>query len=178
MRNVGKVLVGLVAALMISGMIGYIGRGDISQLVVTIYAIGLLGISLLSTVPVALWGMTKRITPSPMTKGFCAFALGAICILVLGLFVGDFWQKHDVRVAKEYPAQVAPLLEKYRREHGAYPQNLEQLPTKPPLPRVESFSYEANGKSYSFSFHSPGDLFGFSRWDYDSARKNWEFISD
>ena len=82
---------------------------------------------------------------------------------------------HDraVEDAKNYPELVNPLLEDYRLTHGGYPQSLEQLPSKPPVPRLlrTSFSYRSDGKGYSFAFAQPGGL--IDTWDYDSTTHTW-----
>jgi hypothetical protein len=100
-------------------------------------------------------------------------------VAVFGCFVGvaipanDFVQECAVDAAKEYPAQVAPLLEAYRQAHGSYPTSLDQLPTRPAVPRLlrSRYGYRSHGSSYSFSFGQPGGL--INSWGYDSRTQKW-----
>lgn len=75
--------------------------------------------------------------------------------------------------AKAYPAIIEPLLEAYRQTHGSYPTSLDQLPTKPAIPRLlrRPYGYRSDGTSYSFSFLPPD--FGLDTWDYLSTTKKW-----
>ncbi|MEK7952062.1 hypothetical protein [Luteolibacter soli] len=98
-------------------------------------------------------------------------ALG--CFVILAIPANRFVQQRAVVAAKDYPSRVAPMLEAYRRTHGAYPTNLAQLPAKPTLPRLlrSPFGYRSDGSSYSFSFPQPGGL--IDSWEYSSETDTW-----
>ena len=56
---------------------------------------------------------------------------------------------------------IIAALEKYRADHGAYPEKLallvpDYLPTAPTAPEGLEYSYSSTGTSYSFSFHYTG----------------------
>lgn len=103
--------------------------------------------------------------------------LGAVAALTIlaGLAwpLNPFAQDRAVTAAKAYPERVAPLLEAYRQAHGAYPDSLDQLPTKPVVPRLlrRMYGYRSDGGRYSFSFPVPGGM--IDSWDYDSDTKEW-----
>ena len=90
----------------------------------------------------------------------------------LALPANRFVQNRAVDEAKAYPGQIAPLLETYRKTHGAYPATLEQVPSAPPLPRLlRGGGYQSDGQSYLFWFPKPGGLMDI--WDYDSRTRTW-----
>lgn len=102
------------------------------------------------------------------------YGVGAYaCLLGLAIPINRYVHEFGVDQAKEYPAQVAPLLEAYRQAHGSYPKSLDQLPSKPPLPRLlrKTHSYRSRGDFYMFSFSKPGGM--FEGWIYDSRRRAW-----
>lgn len=96
------------------------------------------------------------------------------CFVGLTIPANRFIQQRAVAAAKAYPAQVAPLLEAYRQSHGTYPTSLDQLPTKPSVPRLlrSSYGYRSDGSRYSFCFPQPGGL--IDTWDYDSETRTWD----
>jgi hypothetical protein len=95
------------------------------------------------------------------------------CLVGLAIPTNHFIQQRAVAAAKEYPAQVAPLLEAYRQLHGSYPTSLDYLPTKPSVPRLlrSSYGYQSDGSRYSFCFGQPGGL--IDTWNYDSETQTW-----
>ena len=86
-------------------------------------------------------------------------------------------QAHAVAMAKAYPAQVTPLLEAYRTQHGKYPASLDAVPSAPAVPRLlrGTGGYRTTGDSYSFSFNVPGGF--IDTWDYSSATGEWILTS-
>jgi hypothetical protein len=108
----------------------------------------------------------------PLRLLFAVFA-GA-CITVLAVPINGYLQGRAADAAMAYPAQVAPLLEQYRREHGAYPSELGQLPSRPLLPRLlrGAQSYSSDGEEYFFQFPQPGGLINV--YDYNSGTHKWE----
>jgi hypothetical protein len=97
----------------------------------------------------------------------------AVCFGGTAMLVNHFVQKGAVLDAKAYPQKIAPLLETYRRAHGTYPATLDQLPSKPSVPRLlrSPYGYRSDGQSYSFSFPEPGGL--IDTWQYDSETRQW-----
>ncbi len=95
-------------------------------------------------------------------------ALGVTASPIIGVL-----QARAVLAAKEYPAQVAPLLDAYRQAHGAYPMDLDKLPQKPRVPRLlrGPNRYRSDGQHYSFWFPKPGGL--IDTWHYDSETHSW-----
>jgi hypothetical protein len=92
------------------------------------------------------------------------------CFVALAIPINHFTHQDAVAAAKEYPAQIAPLLEAYRQAHGSYPSSLDQIPTKPVVPRFlrRPHSYRSKDDRYSFSF---GGFMG--TWYYDSRTRLW-----
>lgn len=101
--------------------------------------------------------------------GVAAYA----CLVGLAIPVNRYVHEFGVGEAKDYPAQVAPLLEAYRKAHGVYPKSLDQLPSKPAPPRLlrDPRSYHSYGDFYTFSFSKPGGM--FEGWVYDSRMRRW-----
>jgi hypothetical protein len=106
-----------------------------------------------------------------LTILFLVAAFG--CFVGLAIPTNRFIQQRAVAAAKEYPAVVAPMLEAYRKTQGLYPTSLDQLPTKPSVPRLlrRPHSYRSDGLSYSFYFPAPGGL--MDTWSYDSKTRQW-----
>lgn len=94
-------------------------------------------------------------------------------LIGLALPANRLMQQRAVDDAKAYPARVAPLLEAYRQMHGTYPGSLDQLPGKPPVPRLlrTPYGYRSDGCGYSFSFGQPGGF--INTWDYRSEMGSW-----
>jgi hypothetical protein len=99
----------------------------------------------------------------------------AVCACLLGLAIPINRYVHEFGVdeAKEYPAQVAPLLEAYRKAHGFYPKSLDQLSSRPPAPHLLSDprSYDSYGDFYRFSFSKRSGM--IEGWFYDSRDRMW-----
>lgn len=121
---------------------------------------------------VLLWYANKTGFPRPAALTLLYVTLGLVCFVGLAIPTNYFVQEYAVAVAKAYPARVAPLLEAYRQAHGAYPTNLDQLPSKPSLPGLmRGFGYHSDGRSYYFSFPQPGGLIDV--WSFDSRTGTW-----
>jgi hypothetical protein len=96
-----------------------------------------------------------------------------VCLVGLAIPTNHFIQQRAVTAAKAYPARVAHLLEAYRQTHGSYPKSLDQLPSKPSLPRLlrNSYGYRSDGRRYWFCFDQPGGL--IDTWNYESETQQW-----
>lgn len=167
-------LIGLLAAV----GAGIVWRGNTTQIIFGIC------VALFCGVPIILFGLVsallaplrgKAINSELRLPSFGMFIIGCV---MLSFVVGNFFQRRDVAEAKAYPAKVAPLLEKYRRQHGVYPTKIEVLSQKPAGPRLTPFIYGTDDdKSYHFRFLAPGQI-GFSEWMYESETRSWRFIRD
>jgi len=103
----------------------------------------------------------------------CGFA----CFVGLAIPTNHYIQTQAVAAAKAYPERIAPLLEQYRRVHGAYPASLDQLPPRPRVPRLlrSNYGYHSDGQHYTFSFPQPGGMIDV--WDYSSETHTWHLSS-
>jgi hypothetical protein len=128
-------------------------------------------------IPLVLLALIRLITAlrsgnstDPAVRLFSAVAAVG-CFFGLAIPANGFFRQRAVAAAKEYPAQVAPLLEAYRQTQGSYPASLDQLPARPAVPRLlrNYYGYNSEGGSYSFRF-SP--RLGHS-WEYDGTTKTW-----
>jgi len=99
--------------------------------------------------------------------------LAVTCLMWLTLPINGFIRQNAVIAAKAYPERIAPLLEQYREQHGAYPSNLDQLPSRPHIPRLlrSSHGYRSDGQHYTFTFPQPGGMIDV--WDYSSETRSW-----
>ena len=130
-------------------------------------------------------GLSSRFTYAPLmvlagiVRSFYA-PLGVI--LTIGVFASVVAlsiplnvriQERAATEAKAYPDLVAPLLEQYRQQHGEYPSSLDQLPSRPRVPRLlrSSYGYRSDGVEYSFCFPQPGGL--IDSWSYGSRTRKW-----
>ncbi len=101
-------------------------------------------------------------------------AFGVVLALPFPLRVAIDRQR--VSAAKAYPALVAPVLEKYRQQHGAYPDSLDELRSRPSVPGLlrGSKGYRRYGAGdYSFAFPDPTRSYG--GWTYRSDNRTWSY---
>jgi hypothetical protein len=79
--------------------------------------------------------------------------------------------------AKEYPERIIPFLEAYREEHGHYPTSLDEVPNKPPLPRLlrTPHAYKSDGTTFSFFFPKPGGF--LDAWHFSSDTREWQLAT-
>ena len=76
--------------------------------------------------------------------------------------------------AREYPRLVAPFLEAYRKTHGTYPESLDQLPSKPSVPRLmHGRCYSGGDDRYTFSFTQQAYIDITEDWIYKSETRKW-----
>jgi hypothetical protein len=106
-------------------------------------------------------------------RGVAAFA----CFVGVAIPANRVVQNWSVDAARAYPAQVAPHLEAYRQLHGRYPATLDQLSTKPPVPRLlrRSHGYRSTGPMYWFHYSQPGTM--MDHWEYDSETQSWRLFT-
>ena len=168
-------LVAIVAGL----MAGFGLRGDFKQLIFVIC------VGLYCGIPIVVLGLVSMLIAlirgrsSRSALRFSAFGLIIISGALFSLSVGKIFQSIDIAEAKAYPAKVAPLLEKYRKEHGSYPAKVELLSATPTKPRVANFIYGTkDGHSYYFRFPEPGQGFGFDEYVYNSEARTWRLVPD
>ena len=114
---------------------------------------------------------TRRWLRPPLLMLRAVFVIA--CLIGLTLPINGFIQERAVAAAKAYPDHIAPLLEAYRKIHGVYPTNLDEIPSKPSVPRLlrSSYGYRSDGNHYTFCFPEPGGMIDV--WDYDSRTKLW-----
>ncbi len=123
-----------------------------------------------------LYARAIHASPSFALRFLVTILIGS-ALLGVSVPLNRLVQAQAEALAKDYPARVAPALEAYRQTSGAYPSSLDQLPSKPFVPRLlrRPFGYRSDGKHYSFSFPVPGGMIDV--WDYSSQTKNWS-VSD
>lgn len=95
----------------------------------------------------------------------------------LAIPANSYIHKQAEITAKAYPEKIIPFLEAYREQHGSYPANLDELPDKPPLPRLlrTSHAYRSDGTTFSFFFPKPGGL--LDAWYFDSDSREWQLAT-
>ena len=110
-----------------------------------------------------------------INRAIAAFAwLAGICVVILfSSPLNSIAQERAVAEAKAYPDRVAPLLEEYRKQHGAYPGSLNELSPCPSIPRLlrPRNGYRSDGNEYWFSFPRPGGMIDV--WGYSSKTHAW-----
>ena len=98
----------------------------------------------------------------------------AVVSFVLLLTAASYpWLSHlfhlqAVEKGKAYVAIVSPVLEKFRGEHGSYPESLSQVSTISPIPL--GMQYGTLGDAYYFIINDPQDI-DYDR--YDSSNREW-----
>ncbi len=106
----------------------------------------------------------------------------------LGVFVpcGEFFRQRALTEAFAYPAQMVPLLERYKRANGHYPRSVAELPVGIPTPRLmkDRTYYEHRPKAlqfvqgklkeievYWFIFSDPSDDYGHH--EFNGITRKW-----
>lgn len=144
-------------------------------MLVVIGAVGLLWIVIpLLAAAMVFWLYALRKGRS-CQPAFMLFRLAAAAVLffLLAMPLNQWVFDQEVKAAKACVEEMVPLLEDYRRQHGAWPTSLEQLPTLPPLPWLlrDPHCYRSEGDGYTFSFSQPGGLIDV--WVYESKTQAW-----
>ncbi len=100
------------------------------------------------------------------------WSIAIVFLAMVAIPANAFLQDHAVENAKVYSEKIDGLLEEYRRDHGAYPSSLDQIPSAPPMPRLlRRNDYYSDGETYSLDFQVPGGL--LDRWHYTSETHQW-----
>ena len=140
------------------------------------HGIGVPGVGILDVLRL----VARRSIPSVNRTLFPLAAIGVFAgLLVISLPINKAIRRWAEAEAKAYPDLVATLLEQYRQQHGTYPYSLEELPSRPSVPRLlrGKNGYRSvgvhDGAYYSFSFATPVSTFGF--WEYSSRTRKWNF---
>lgn len=109
----------------------------------------------------------------PVGLGLRNIVIGFLCFMGAAIPTNHFVFQWEERAAKSYPAKVSSCIEKYRREHGAYPTSLDLISEKPRIPRLlRPDGYHSDGKTYSFLFSQSGSL--FNAWYFSSETGRWD----
>lgn len=140
-----------------------------------------LGVTALAVIalPVMLIGLQRwTFAREEKTRhtGMAFTGFGVLFAVLIGIAIPlneEVWS-HQPEAAFAYPLQVAPLLEAYRQEHGGYPASLDDLPTKPRVPRLLQIGsgYKSDENRYTFSFYLP-DTPDRPPWFYSSKDGRW-----
>ena len=109
-----------------------------------------------------------RLRRRPTLLGLSRALIIVGCILLM-LPINSIVQQRAVTTAESYPARIRSLLEQYREEHGSYPADLDELSSRPHVPRL--LRYHSNGQVYVFSIFPPGDITG--TMTYRSDTEHW-----
>lgn len=94
------------------------------------------------------------------------FGLSFLCA-----FVAKKKWEHDFAAIRDYPRQVDPWLQAYRRDHGRYPANLAEIPGVPPMP--SGLSYEGQADEFYFRFPDDWDTLFGGAMEYSMQSNDW-----
>jgi hypothetical protein len=143
--------------------VGVWGLGELLQFVVVFWLV--IAVVLAGLVAHAITGRAKVWAPLGAIVG------GAL----LSLPIGCVTCRYEVNRALRYCDSLRPALERYRAETGAYPDNLEAIPSHPPLPRLLKGIdfYQRLGEGYRIEFSDPSRM--FAGYTYESTSGYWNY---
>lgn len=151
-----------------AGLVGFVD--PLAVLGLAVVALAGLGIGALVGLPALVIAWRAKEPLGPIGRVFRGVGLLAgFVLLTVALNRGIMTLR--VAQAKAYPARVAPQLEAFREKHGAYPEELSEIPELPFQPLMFSWSYLSTGESYSFRFSVPGGM--IDTWNFDSEEPGW-----
>jgi len=163
-------------ALVAGVLSGFIFRGSFGH-TITVFAVGFyIGAPLLLfMVAWLLFGLKRSHgIPQGLKKMFMAFVVvGGSLLISLGL--GRLLHHSEIRSSRQYVSSIVPKLDKYRSDHGRYPESLSVFPDLPP-PRLlrEAHGYRADADGFRFQYwDSTGMMDGYY---FDSSTRDWYYF--
>ena len=98
-----------------------------------------------------------------------------MCSLLISLGLGKFLHDSEIQETRDYVENIDPMLDKYKREHGRYPESLSVFPDSevPQLLR-EPHGYTGNINGFRFEYRDrAGMMDGFC---FDSSTREWYYF--
>jgi hypothetical protein len=154
----------------------FILRGSFGHTIATL-AIGVyIGVPLFLLMGIWLLVGFKRSGGVP--QGLKKLFLGSMIIgisLAISYGMGKVLHDSEIRRTHDYVATIVPRLDKYRSEHGRYPESLSVFSdTRPPRLLREPHGYRAEADSYRFEYwDAAGMMDGYC---FDSSTREWHFF--
>ena len=184
-RNLTILAGGFAAAFATAFLGALIGRGSMLHAFVVIPA-ALLFLALL--VLSSFWGLevlARRSSGRAVAREVRSIVwMLSLTFVVAGVvaspFVGILLRKFDVARAKRFGEEMLPLLERYREEHGAYPDSLSDITDvsrAPRLVREGELTYRHYWRGYEFEL-SVAQGFGIAGWNLSSSDRQWRYWED
>ena len=154
-------------ALILTLVLGALGRGDWAHQVVSLGALLWLGAPLLVTACVLA---LKR------QAGVALSCVGVVGVIALQLGVGVGFLSWDIYRSQRYCESLVPILDEiYLTEHR-YPRTLEAEPRLPPPPSWQFdtglINYYSDGVTFAFEVANPAEIFAGFIYRHDARR--WE----
>lgn len=165
-----------IAATVLAIISGLILQGTFGHTLIVIFAGILFGAPLVLIL--VIWfiiGMKRAAEiPNRLRRTFLASVI--VCgSMVVSLGTGKAIHHWEITEARNYVANMVPILDQYRNDFGKYPQNLSIIgaPTPPKFLR-QVHSYTATNNSFSFEYwDAAGMLAGYY---FDSFSRTWKYF--
>jgi hypothetical protein len=157
-------------------LITYFGRGSFGHVIIILSSIIWIALPVLA-ISIVLLIIGKKL----QNKKTVYFSLrgGTISLIIISTAIslpfGGLLRVNDIRDAKTYCEQIIPRVENYKREHGIYPKDINdiKLGDKKAPRLLQKFGYyNSDGTNYRFDFPDPGDMLGV--FGYDNSQKEWD----
>jgi len=119
---------------------------------------------------VAFLGLIPTLVAALILKEWLWAAVAAVAIFTAITYpkLSEGFHMLEVWRGKQYVVAIAPLLDQYKKDHGSYPESLNEIANLPPPPAP--MKYEAFGGDYFITIYDPQN-FDFDR--YNSAIQVW-----
>ena len=103
---------------------------------------------------------------------FSSIAGGA---LLLSIGTGSAIHHWQIREARAYVAEMVPILDGYRKQHGRYPDSLAAIAVPdPPALMKDSYSYFEESDSFRFEYWDEAGM--MDGYYFDSASREWTYF--
>ncbi len=157
----------VVVVLIVSLILGALGRGNWGHQVLSIGALLWLGLPLL--IAGCVFAFRRQFTGALLCIG-----LAVVIALQLGLGMGFLhW---DIYRGQQYCESLVPILDEIYLSQSSYPLTLDAEPALPPPPSwqfdTSLINYYSDGMTFSFEVTNPAELFGGFIYRHDA--RQWE----